>query len=593
MKVSISKKFYSSKEEARKELFTKGGDFVWKEIDLTPYELYEKILGGYCFSPATYGYLLQQELNKNIKLGKKGIMMVNSKTGGKYYAEPFDIDGNVYKWARKQEMWSQAQCMFIDIDGSPKSIEEYIKYFSIKPTFGFYTPSDKPEKRRFKLVYCFNQAVDDRYLWCYIANILTSIDKNSDSELDPCGKIATQMSFQSNGNGIWFGYMINLESLDYSGLNDFLSTIKKEDKIKDVFKIDDKIKKYLNTWLKYKGKKDIVSGKAFGDIYKYFGNPENVLISYTTNELKDFKVHNPILDSNQENIVKLTTSDYWELKQTPRKDGEHRRRTLYRRTLLRRILGELNGIEITPELLLVNLVVDRKNIIDNSDGVVDMECLEEIVKNAWSKDIEKIKNSEVLKHSIEYLKSESPDLKFTGDKKDMKQYDVVSLILKYRGYIYQTIINFFYSNDKSIKEITENINKFLEDSGLNIRISEKTIYKYKSSELKSQKNTRDEFIMAKYKEGLSLSKISKALEDNGFESMSKMGIKKVIDKLKNNTNNNTEEIISQEESKNEFKLELTDSFKNWKNDSSKEIKEEKKEEINLEFSDYFKKWANL
>ena len=401
------------------------------------------------------------------------------------------------------------------------------------------------------------------------------------------------MSFQSNGNGIWFGYMINLESLDYSGLNDFLSTIKKEDKIKDVFKIDDKIKKYLNTWLKYKGKKDIVSGKAFGDIYKYFGNPENVLISYTTNELKDFKVHNPILDSNQENIVKLTTSDYWELKQTPRKDGEHRRRTLYRRTLLRRILGELNGIEITPELLLVNLVVDRKNIIDNSDGVVDMECLEEIVKNAWSKDIEKIKNSEVLKHSIEYLKSESPDLKFTGDKKDMKQYDVVSLILKYRGYIYQTIINFFYSNDKSIKEITENINKFLEDSGLNIRISEKTIYKYKSSELKSQKNTRDEFIMAKYKEGLSLSKISKALEDNGFESMSKMGIKKVIDKLKNNTNNNTEEIISQEESKNEFKLELTDSFKNWKNDSSKEIKEEKKEEINLEFSDYFKKWANL
>lgn len=569
MKVSISKKTYSSKEEAKKELYAKGGDFVWKEINLTPYELYEKILGGYCFSPATYGYLLQQELTKNIKLGNKGIKMVNSKTGGKYYAEPFDIDGNVYKWARKQEMWSQAQCMFVDIDGSDKSIEEYIKYLSFKPTFGFYTPSDKPEKRRFKLVYCFNQAVDDRYLWSYIANILTSAANNTDSELDPCGKTATQMSFQSNGNGEWFGYMINLESLDYSGYSEFLSTIEKEDKVKDIFQIDDKIVKYLNTWLKYRGKKDIVSGKSFGNIYKYFNNISNVLISYTTNELKDFKVHNPILDSNQENIVKLTTSNYWELKQTPRKDGQHRRRTLYRRMLLRRILGELNEIEITPELLLVNAVVDRETFIDNNDGVVDMDCLKEMVKDAWCKDIEKIKNSEVLKNSIEYLKSEAPDLKFTGDKKDMKQYDVVSLILKYRGYIYQTIINYLFDENKTIKENTENINKFLEDSGLNIRISEKTIYKYKSSELRSSKNTRNEFILEKYNEGLSLSKIMKALDDNGFESMSKSQISRIIAKFKNNTNN-TEEISSQEE-----------------------IKEEPKEEFKLEFTDSFKKWANL
>lgn len=550
MKVSISKKTYSSKEEAKEELYKRGGDFVWKEIDLTPYELYEKILEGYCFSPATYGYLLKKEVIRN-----GGISIVNSKTGGTFKSNPFDNDGCVYKWARKQEMWSQAQCMFIDIDGSDKDIEEYIKYLSFKPTFGFYTPSDKPERRRFKLVYCFNQAVNDRYLWSYIANILTNAANNKDSELDPCGKTATQVSFQSNGNGEWLGYILNLDTIDYSGFNDFLSTIKKEDKIKDVFKIDDEIIKYLNTWVKYRVKKKDVSGKAFSDIYKYFGNPENVLISYTTKELRGFKVYNPILDSNQENIVKLTTSDYWELIQTPRKDGQHRRRTLYRRMLLRRILAELNEIEITPELLLTNAVVDRETFIDNNDGVVDMECLKEMVKDAWCKDIEKIKNSEVLKNSIEYLKSEAPDLKFIGDKKDMKQYDVVSMILKYRGYIYQTIINFFYSNDKSIKEITEDINKFLENENFKIRISERTIYKYKSSELKSQKETRDEFIMAKYNEGLSASKISKALEDNGFESMSKRQISRIIAKLKNNTNNNTEEIILQEEPKNEINLD--------------------------------------
>lgn len=565
MIVSLSKKVYSSKEEAKEELHKRDGDFVWSEVSLNPYELYEKILEGYCFSPASYKYLLELEVNNNRKLGKNGISVKNTKTGGTFYMNPFDNEGGIYKWARKKERWSEAQCMFVDIDGSEKSMEEYIKTLPLKPTFGFYTPSDRPEKRRFKLVYCFNQPVYDLGRWCYIAEYLTSRANNSGVELDPCGKKATQMSFQSNGNGEWFGYIIDLNLIDYSGLNEFLNEINKEDRIKDKFILDDNLVKYLNIWIKYRGKDYNKSIWAWKNICSYF-DMSDLLIYNTTEELKDVPVYNPILMSEQNNIIKLTTKDYWELKSTPRKDGQHRRRTLYRRMLLRRILAELNGTKISPELLLVNAVIDRETFINNNDSEVSMNCLKDMVKDAWCKDLEKVKNSKVINYTIEYLKNEAPEFKFIGHRKDIKQYDLVSITLKYRGYLYQTILNYCFDSNKSVKENAENINKSLENKGWKIRISEKTIYKYKSSELKIQKDDRNSFIISKHKEGLSLSKINEELVENGYKSMSKPGIKKVIDKY-NSLPNKSEESV--------------------------EIIYEEPQEIIIDFSDYFKRWANL
>ena len=559
MKVSLSKKVYSSKSQAKEELHKKDGDFIWREIDLTPYELYEKLLEGYCFSPATYGDLLSKELLFN---SGKGVSLKNTKTGGTFYLNPFDNDGCVYKWARKQERWSEAQCMFIDIDGCDKSIEEYVRYLSIKPTFGFYTPNDKPEKRRFKLVYCFNHQINDRSLWCYVAEVLTNLANNTNTDLDPCGKIATQMSFQSNGEGKWLGYIVNLENLDYSRLPEFLNEMNKEGKIKDIFKIDDNIEKYLNVRNKYRGKNQSKSNWAWKKMFKYF-NLSNLLIYNTTNEIKDVPVYNPVLDSEQNNIVQLTTEDYWELKQTPRKDGEHRRRTLYRRMILRRILGELNKINITPELLLVNAVIDRETFIDNSDSEISMKCLKDLVKDAWCKDLEKVKKSETINHIIDYLKNEAPEYKFSGNKIGLKQYEVVSISLKYRGYLYQTILDYCFDSNKSIKENTEDINKALENKGWKIRISERTIYKYKGSELKASKSTRDEFIMAKYSEGLSATKINESLVSNGFDSMSKSQINRIIKKLKEQEPKESNDLDPEKEQDLEINLDPTYFLSGW------------------------------
>lgn len=549
MLVSLSKKIYASKIEAREELSKKGGDFVWNEISLNPYELYQKILAGYCFAPATFGYKLRNNIEireKKDKSGRvigteRGIRMIN-KNGGVYILYPFDSDGCVYKWARTKEMWSDAQCMFVDIDGCNKSIEEYIKNIPLKPTFGFYTPSDTPNNRRFKLVYCFSEFINDRIAWMYVANYITNRATREDTLLDYCGKVATQMSFQSKGTGEWFGNIIDLDLIDWSGYNEFLKEIGDEERKEDKLKIDDEVVHCLNKWNKYKDNDEPKYYKMKSNNWKELLRRLKIndpLISYTTDELKEIPVYNPILDREEENKIKLTTKDYWELmplvskKGGKLKDGEHRRRALYRRMLLRRILGELNGIDITPELLLTNAVFDRHKFIDNSTEPITMKMLKDLVKNAYCKDINKIKENEIIKWYIEDFKAKSPGFKYVGNKQNMKQYETVSIKNRYEGYLYNTILNYCFDKNKSIKENTENINKALENKGWKITISEKTIYKYKGKEVKLQKEDRDSFILFKHNEGLSLSQINDELVDNGFKGMSKMGIKKIIDKLKN------------------------------------------------------------
>jgi hypothetical protein len=291
----------------------------------------------------------------------------------------------------------------------------------------------------------------------------------------------------------------------------------------------------------------------------------------------------------------LCKKDYWELDYNfgiKIKDGGQRRKKLFMRMCLRRLLKPT----ATPEEILLNAYRDREKIIDNSDGVVSVDNLIRNVKVAFSYEIEELED--MFKSTIEYLKQKSPSIVFKyykgrKGKYTREEYKII------KGKFTQYLISQLYDPNISDAKNIENFNKSMEEWGYTIRISDrKLLLKYRKENKIEKNNDRDEFILEKHNEGLSLSKIMKALEDNGFESMSKMGIKKVIDKLKNNTNNNTEEISTQEEvkeePKNEIKLELTDSFKNWKNNSSKEIKEEpKKEEIKLEFTDYFKKWANL
>ena len=78
--------------------------------------------------------------------------------------------------------------------------------------------------------------------------------------------------------------------------------------------------------------------------------------------------------------------DYLELKWIPRKlkDGQHRKRTLFHRGWLRRLIKPT----ITPDELLYSLLFDREHFFDNSDKELSVYRLQEIVKDCFEYDID-------------------------------------------------------------------------------------------------------------------------------------------------------------------------------------------------------------
>jgi hypothetical protein len=73
--------------------------------------------------------------------------------------------------------------------------------------------------------------------------------------------------------------------------------------------------------------------------------------------------------------------DYLELKWIPRKlkDGQHRKRTLFHRGWLRRLIKPT----IMPDELLYNLLFDREHFFDNSDQELSVYRLQEIVRDCF------------------------------------------------------------------------------------------------------------------------------------------------------------------------------------------------------------------
>lgn len=585
MKITVSKEAYSDKTQAQAAISrvarnnykkTTGNSIKsikWNEISVDPKDFYNLILQGYTFTTGLYKTKLYNEASKN-----GGVIFREKPNGTKYPAPPF-TNGYINNGLIKEDWWNGSYCIFSDIDETKStSIEDYCSHISpvLTPTFGFYSPSDKPDKRRFKLVWIFNLSINDSEFWKAISNYINNELSNIEQLKDKCGTTITQISYgNKGGSGVWFGNTYDPWMFDW--LKNTIKTDEEkeaEDNGKEILdiQIDDKL---INTLKRNFLLKDL----KYIDFVGWIWRKEDEIDWISPSEF-------PLAS------IGLCKKDYWELDYNfgiKIKDGGQRRKKLFMRMCLRRLLKPT----ATPEDILLNAYRDREKIIDNSDGVVSVDNLIRNVKVAFSYEIEELED--MFKSTIEYLKQKSSSIVFKyykGREYTREEYNII------KGKFTQYLISKIYDQNLTDAENIENFNNSMENWGYTIRIEDrKLLLKYRKENKIEKNNDRDEFILKKHNEGLSATEIIKALENNGFESMSKRQINRIIAKSKNNTNN-TEEISSQEEvkeePKNEIKLELTDSFNNWKNNSQKEIKEEpKKEEIKLEFTDYFKKWANL
>ena len=534
MKICISKDAYNTKEEAvaavniakrneyREKYNKKLSAIKWIEIDnITPFDFYNLILSGYSWNPGLYIKKIEKEVMENQNKGK-GAVVFKKVNGQSVARNPFPkFHQHLYNGFLKECWWDGSYCMFADIDNTKaNSIEEYCSYIpnDILPTFGFYSPSDKPDARRFKLVWVFDYPISDAEWWKeiskYIHNGLNSIEPMKDN----CGTTITQMSYgNKGGSGVYYGNTYDPYT-KFIDLFHFLRTDEEKEAIKKRKKPDDI---HIEDFTIIELKKELPYREVNLKYDEWIWRSEDRI--YWNEGFSEYGI---TLGLCKTGYCELYNN--WGNKIT---DGNKRRKKLYERMCLRRILKPEAG----PDEILLNAYRDREEFIDNSDGVVSVDNLIRNVRTAFTYTIDELitifgptieKLKGLYAKRVYVYKSGKKAPKLTQSKRNQLE----ELYIRY-------LISCIYDPKLSDKENIENFNKAMEENDFKFRIKDrKLLWKYREVNEINNKYDRDAFILDKHKEGLSLSQIIDELMDNGFKSMSKQGVKNIIDKYKNDPN---------------------------------------------------------
>lgn len=547
MKITISKEPYNDKSMAkaaicsaeRKNYKSNTGNSIkaikWVETSIEVKDFYALILSGYSWTTGLYKTKLLNEASNN----SKGLVKKKNASGVYKWMRPFD-NGCINNGWIKEDWWSGSYCIFVDVDNTKySSIEDYCSNIQdLLPTFGFYSPSDKPNSRRFKLVWVFNQSISDAELWKAISDYIHNTLNNIEQLKDKCGTVLTQVSYGNKGGcGVFFGN--TYDSFMFYHLKESIKT-EEEKEAEDNGKTPDSIQ---------------IDENLVNKLQRNFSLSDLKYIDYTSwIWRKEDEIDWVSPDKFPIAKMGLCKKDYWELNYNfgqKIKDGGERRKKLFMRMCLRRILKP----NATPEEILLNAYRDREYIIDNSDGVVSIDNLVRNVKVSFSYTPEELED--MFKDSIKYLKQHSPSIVFAYYK-DRKKYSRQEYNI-IKGKFTQYLISKTYDPNLTEAGNIEKFNNSMDAFGYKFRIEDREILrKYRNDNSISKKGDRDNFIVLKHNEGLNATQIIEALVNNGFESMSKRQINRIIAKSNNSTTEITPKIEEKEEP--EFELILDPSY---------------------------------
>ena len=89
---------------------------------------------------------------------------------------------------KKIDNWINTSVIFIDIDDSNIEMNEFVNNLSNKPTLYYTTYSNKENQYRFRLVYCFEELIEDIELYKNLyLSIISLIEKeNNFKNKDNC-----------------------------------------------------------------------------------------------------------------------------------------------------------------------------------------------------------------------------------------------------------------------------------------------------------------------------------------------------------------------------------------------------------------------
>ena len=439
-RVNVSNDSYTTKSEASACLSRAGAEAVGKvkmafrETSLTVDQFLQQALSGHSFCN-----LFDYDPNQKYWIETSG--------GKRYQSYP------VYRQGRNKgcmklnfksdRFFRGSQTVFVDIDYTRfKTIPEYLDCLTLKPTCAYMSYSDKLEKdgitsRRFRLVYVLDRELNKMNMNIVNRYITDCIIRDTGEPMaDECGTRASQYFNGVSGNGEYYVTYNIFSRLDFpDSLPDVIvqppSPPSRQTALPTV-EFDDRLLHDMGTM-------DYQTFMHYNSLkYCYF---------YRT-ERADWT----------DGLYQLTDEGYlqlWWHRETIT-DGNHRRRTLFKRTCLRRLINPY----VDANTLLFNMYLDFHRFIDNSDHIITLDTLTRRTRRAMTMTYDELRD--YCQYEINYWKKHRP--KFIMHPKAPKSQAFINYVTKR---IHYAELDNSYDRTKSVQ-----------DNAVALGISPATLYRY-------------------------------------------------------------------------------------------------------------------
>ena len=381
-RVNISNDYYEKKTDASACLSRVGAKAIgkakmaFKEYDVTVDQFLQGAIRGYAFCN-----LFEFDPNQEY--------WFETCNNQRYKTTPLYVNGP-NKGCMKMEFKSDrffcgAQTVFVDIDLTRfESILDYLACLTLPPTCVYMSYSDRQEKggatsRRFRMVYVFDRVLGMND-WRVVSRCITnSIEQDTSEPMeDDCGERPSQYFNGVYGNDECYASYYIYSRLEFPEslpeIDESQCQLHAQDPNKPIVQFDGRLLYDMST-MDY----DAFMSRHHGD-YEYFYRTERPDWVNGTYQLTD------------ENYLQL----WWPTEIIT--DGNHRRRKLFKRACLRRLINP----NVDADTLLFNLYIDRHKFIDNSDNVITFDVLKRRVERAMQMDWDKLQ--EYCEYEIAYWK---------------------------------------------------------------------------------------------------------------------------------------------------------------------------------------------
>ncbi len=464
--------------------------------------------------------------------GKK--YFYTNKEGKKYLGYPFyqrDSDtatkGGLKIDFKRDEYFSGSQVIFIDIDYTRYTdIDEYINRLTFKPTCIYMSYSDNKNKngiisRRFHLVYIFDSILDKDTIKYCSSTLSEALVKDTGEELeDKCGeKISQYMNGCFGNQENYKSYIIySLEDINnYNFQNSIIEEHTEEDVVEDKITTINPILQNEESVVEDETKsEDLFDERLLNDWDRLDFEEFRRLASWENYRQKTKYIWRVAQDEWDNDKTQRVDEGYFRLYYYPTKvqDGSKRRKGLYERMCLRRVINP----NITAMELVVNTIIDIVRFYDNSDKVLNSDFIKRNVLNCLELTIEEIEDR--FKGSLSSLRRTTKPKKgiIYKDRKAHSKETTYEILDRY------------YDKELDVKENCEKINK-----EYNYPISERTIYNYIKERGIKVDNTKltDEELISKLDLSLTPIENYKNLKEKGYK-IRKDRLYKIYKSIKDN-----------------------------------------------------------